>query len=99
MNTPIQTYQDKIIPLLRRYNVRRAAFFGSLVDGRFSQSSDVDMLVLPPAHMSLLDFVGLKQDIEDHIGRDVDLVSYNGISPYLRESILSEQHIFYEADQ
>jgi predicted nucleotidyltransferase len=99
MNSTLATYKDQIVPLLKRYNVRKAAFFGSLVDGRFTQMSDVDMLVLPPPTMSLLDFVGLKQDIEDRIGKDVDLVSYNGLSPYLKDSILSEQRVFYEANQ
>ncbi|KKU87422.1 hypothetical protein A3A64_00460 [Candidatus Gottesmanbacteria bacterium RIFCSPLOWO2_01_FULL_48_11] len=92
-------YGDEIIPILKRYKVRKAAFFGSLVDGRFTQTSDVDVLVLPPEHMSLLDFVGLKQDIEDRIGKEVDLVSYNGLSPYLKDTILSEQRVFYEANE
>jgi len=46
--------------------------------------------------MSLLDFVGLKQDIEDAIGIDVDLVSYNGINKYLKDAILSQEQVFYE---
>ena len=48
--------------------------------------------------MSLLDFVGLKQDIKDILNKEVDLVSYNGLSPYLKDGILSEQQIFYEAN-
>ncbi len=39
---------------------------------------------------SLLDFVGLWQELEDLFGLKVDLVSEGGISPYLREQILSE---------
>lgn len=39
---------------------------------------------------SLLDFVGLWQELEDLLGAKVDLVSEGGISPYLRERILSE---------
>jgi hypothetical protein len=39
---------------------------------------------------SLLDFVGLWQELEDLLGRKVDLVSEAGISPYLRDQILSE---------
>lgn len=98
MNTPIVTrYSEQIIPILQRYHVSKAAFFGSLVVGGLTPSSDVDILVMPPKGMSLLDFVALKQDIEDVIKEDVDLVSYNGISPYLKESILDNQYVFYEA--
>lgn len=96
MTKQFTQYKEKIIPILKRYNVPKAAFFGSFVDGRFTEKSDVDILVLPPEGMSLLDFVGLKQDIEDTIGKDVDLVSYNGLSPYLKDNILSEQQVFYE---
>jgi predicted nucleotidyltransferase len=39
---------------------------------------------------SLLDFVGLWQELEDLLGLKVDLVSEGGISPYLRDQILSE---------
>ncbi|MBI5619754.1 nucleotidyltransferase domain-containing protein [Candidatus Gottesmanbacteria bacterium] len=93
----VQRYSDRIVPILERYRVPKAAFFGSFVTGQFTRKSDVDILVLPPKGMSLLDFVALKQDIEDCIHEKVDLVSYHGISPYLRESILAGQQVFYEA--
>ena len=41
-----------------------------------------------------LGFVRLKRDLEQSLDKKVDLVSYNGISPYLRDSILrNEQKI------
>lgn len=92
----VQRFTQQIIPILERYRVPKAAFFGSLVSGRLTPISDVDILVMPPKGMSFLDFVALKQDIEDVIKEDVDLVSYNGISPYLKESILGSQNVFYE---
>lgn len=97
MTAQIKQYSHIITPIMRRYGVVKAAFFGSVVGEQFHENeSDVDILVLPPRGMSLLDFIGLKQDIEDMIHKDVDLVSYNGISPYLRNSILSGEQIFYE---
>jgi len=90
-------FTPKVIPILQSYHVAKAAFFGSLVHGEFQEdSSDVDILIMPPKEMSLLDFIALKQDIEDRIGKKVDLVSYNGLSPYLKDSILNGQYIFYE---
>lgn len=97
MTTQFKLYSDSITPIIRRYGVMKAAFFGSLVDGNFREGkSDVDILILPPKGMSLLDFIGLKQDIEDAIHTEIDLVSYNGISPYLKTSILSGEQVFYE---
>ncbi len=90
-------YSNQIVPILKRYSVPKAAFFGSIVDGKYvSGKSDLDILVQPADGMSLMDFIGLKQDIEDAIGITVDLVSYNGMSKYLKESILSNEKVFYE---
>jgi predicted nucleotidyltransferase len=90
-------FTSQIVPILKRYSVPKAAYFGSFVDGRYvAGKSDIDILVEPPKGMSLLGFVGLKQDIEDALGVGVDLVSYNGISKYLKESILSHEKVFYE---
>ena len=68
------------------------------MDGRFDEKkSDIDILILPPEDMSLLDFSSLHLDLEDTLQRQVDLVSYNGISRYMRENILKGQQVFYEA--
>ena len=97
MTNQMMQYTPQVIPILQRYQIAKAAFFGSLVDGKFQEGhSDVDILVMPPKGMSLLGFIALKQDIEDRIGKKVDLVSYNGLSPYLKESILNGQYVFYE---
>jgi hypothetical protein len=85
-----------IIPLLYKHDVIKAAFFGSLVAGGFTEKSDVDILIEFPKGKSLLDLVHLKQEIEELISKKVDLVTYNSLHPLLRESILSEQEVFYE---
>jgi len=38
---------------------------------------------------TLFDFIGIKQELEDSLQRDVDLVEYSNIKPALRESILT----------
>jgi predicted nucleotidyltransferase len=64
--------------------------FGSLSRGEGGESSDLDLLVALEEGRSLLDLVGLKQDIEDLIHRSVDVVTERALSPYLRERVLSE---------
>jgi predicted nucleotidyltransferase len=39
---------------------------------------------------SLLDLVGLKQDIEDLLHRPVDVVTEPALSPYIRSRVLAE---------
>ncbi|OPY29217.1 MAG: hypothetical protein A4E27_00198 [Methanobacterium sp. PtaU1.Bin242] len=41
--------------------------------------------------ISLLDFVGIKLEIEEKLGRKVDLVEYSTIKPLLKENILKEE--------
>ena len=65
--------------------------FGSYVRGEMREDSDIDIVVKIEKDISLLDFVELKLEIEEVLGRKVDLVEYNTIKPLLRERILKEQ--------
>ena len=93
MGTYIEEIKQKILPILQRYGVKRVGLFGSCVRGEIREDSDIDILVEIEKDISLLDFVGLKLEIEEVLGKKVDLVEYNTIKPLLREKILSEQVI------
>lgn len=79
-----------IIPILLKYQVKKAALFGSYARGDFNEKSDVDILFQPPDDMGI-GVVSLKRDLESALEKKVDLVSYDGISKYLKEYILSNQ--------
>jgi len=81
---------DQIIPILHKYHVKKASLFGSYARGDYNETSDVDILFQPPKHMGL-EVVSLKRDLEGVLKRKVDLVSYNGISKYLKQYILENQ--------
>jgi len=88
----IDEVKVKVTPILKRYGVKRAAVFGSLVRGEDTETSDIDILVdIATKDMSLLDFVGLKIEIEESLGRKVDLVEYGAIKPLIKDRILNEQ--------
>jgi predicted nucleotidyltransferase len=87
----IDEIRRKILPILQRHGVKRAGIFGSVVRGEARGDSDIDILVEVGSDMSLLDFVGLKLEIEEALGRRVDLVEYSTIKPLLKERILGEQ--------
>ena len=63
--------------------------------GEFTRKSDVDILVELGKDISLLEFVGIKDELEDSLGRSVDLVEYQAIKPRLRSRILSEEIRIY----
>ena len=91
MKKDINKIKQKILPILQDYGIKRLALFGSCVRGEMEKESDIDILVDIKADISLLDFVGLKQKIEEVLGRKVDLVEYDTLKPLLRERILKEQ--------
>ena len=75
--------QNKIVPILKRHAVKRAGLFGSFARQELTSDSDVDILIELQADKSLLDLVALKLDLEDAIGRSVDLLEYPMIHPRL----------------
>ena len=91
MEIDIAKIKQKILPILLRYGVTGVGLFGSYVRGEMREDSDIDIVVKIEKDISLLDFVGLKLEIEEVLGRKVDLVEYNTIKPLLRERILKEQ--------
>ncbi len=91
MEKYIEELRSKVIPILKQHGVVRASVFGSFVRREMKEGSDIDILIELPREKSLLDFVALKLDLEDVLGRKVDLVEYSTIHPLLRERILEEQ--------
>jgi len=91
----IEEIKEKVTPLLIRHQVRRAGIFGSVAKENDTLKSDIDILVELDNKISLLDFVGMKLELEDLLGRTVDLVEYQAIKPRLREKILEEEIRIY----
>ena len=87
----IDEIKRKILSILKRYNVKRAGIFGSVVRGEENKESDIDILVEIVDRMSLLDFAGLKLELEEALAQRVDLGEYSTIKPMIKEQILSEE--------
>lgn len=83
--------KTKTLPILKEAGATRSSLFGSYVKGMEKSTSDVDILVELPEHLSLLDIVDLKLKLESALKKKVDLVEYKAIRPELKESILSHQ--------
>ena len=87
----------KIIPILRSYGAKKASVFGSVSRGDERPDSDVDLLIdRGPEPMGIYKFIGLKYDLEDALGRDVDLVSEGYINKFLELYIRPELKVIYE---
>ncbi|WP_457613569.1 nucleotidyltransferase family protein [Methanocaldococcus sp.] len=64
--------------------------FGSYARNEQKETSDIDILVEFDKKKSLLDLVRLKYELEEVLGKEVDILTYNSIHPLLKERILNE---------
>ncbi len=86
----LRARREEILGCATDHGARNVRVFGSVVRGESGALSDVDLLVEMEPGRSLIDFVGLWQDLEDMLGSRVDVLSDGGVSPHLRERIYAE---------
>jgi predicted nucleotidyltransferase len=80
----IKKHQDK----LNDFGVNRLGLFGSFVHNAANNESDIDILVIFEASKkSFHNFINLLFFLEDLLGREVDLVTIESLSPYLGKNI------------
>ena len=88
-------YFSKIIrqhlpKLIQEYNVSYLGIFGSYIRGEQKENSDLDILVEFYKEPDLLEFIGLKQELSEMLGVEVDLVMKNALKPRIGKRILAE---------
>jgi predicted nucleotidyltransferase len=82
--------KKRVQPILEKYGIEKAGIFGSAARKK-SEANDIDLLVKIEQKISLLDFIGIQQELEDELKMKVDLVEYDSLKPALREEVLKEE--------
>ncbi len=82
--------RDEILRLAEQYGASNVRVFGSVARGEARPDSDIDLLVDFKPDYRLWDKIGLKQDLEDLLGRKVDLVHAAFIRDEIAPTILRE---------
>ncbi len=78
-------------PEIRALGVQRLALFGSVARGQARLDSDVDLLVqFFPGAKTYDRFFALSELLEERLGRRVELVTAEALSPFFGPRILSE---------
>ncbi len=88
---------NKVIEICRENGTRKVSLFGSFVRGEAGPDSDVDLIVEFLKPTGFLALVKLERELSEALGRPVDLLTEKAISPHLRDQILNEQQVIYEA--
>jgi predicted nucleotidyltransferase len=86
----LAAFRDEIRRIASRYGVGNIRVFGSAARGDGRPDSDVDFLVDLEPGRDLLDLIAAKQDLEDLLGRKVDIVTERSVSPYIRDFIMED---------
>ena len=83
--------RERIVAILRAHGIVHAGIFGSFAGGEHRASSDLDLLIEPQTGATLLDLARLELELEDLLGRHVDLVTYDELHLAIRDQALREQ--------
>lgn len=89
---------DRLAELCRRHGIARLALFGSAARGELEAGSDIDVLVeFVPGRRVGLRFITVQEELEELMGRKVDLNTRAFLSPYFRDRVVAEAVPLYEA--
>lgn len=89
-------FKNKITPILKSRQVKKAAIFGSFSRGQEKKNSDIDMLIEFKGKKTLIDLIRLKFELEKKTGKKFDILTYKSLHPLIKDRIIKEQKIFYE---
>lgn len=87
----LEQIKKTIIPILKHNDVIKAGIFGSYARGEAKKKSDLDILVKFKRKKSLLSIVRAERELQESIGKKVDIVEYSTIHPRLKNQILKEE--------
>ena len=87
--------KEKIIEICKRNDISYCAVFGSFARAEASDESDIDLLVRFSKPKGF-DWLDAAFEIEDALGKKVDLVTENALSPYIKNNVLRDLQVIYE---
>lgn len=87
--------KEKIIEICKRNDISYCALFGSYARGEADENSDIDLLVRFSKPIGWK-FYGIADDLQDVLGKKVDLATERMLNKYIRESVLQDLKVIYE---
>ena len=81
-----------------RKDIRLMSLFGSYVNGSPTGESDVDILIQfsDDAVIGLFEYARIQRELSLALGLKVDLVTFEGLSKYVKQQVLQEAELVYQ---
>jgi predicted nucleotidyltransferase len=87
----LQEKREQVLEIAAKHGAFNVRVFGSVVRGEDNPESDIDFLIdYDPEKVTPWFPGGLLMDLQDLLGRKVDVLTERGISPLIREQVLAE---------
>lgn len=98
-NLPITLSEISIQEFCQRHHIRWLALFGSVLREDFRPESDVDVLVeFEPEHVpGLIGLLQMQDELATLTGRTVDLLTPRFLHRQIRQQVLNEARVIYDA--
>ena len=96
-SNPLAKYQSKIAKVAKANHVSYLALFGSYARGEQKKTSDIDLLVEFNKPIGLIHLIHTEHELEDVLGKNVDLITKGGLNKYLKPYIQNDLTTIYEA--
>jgi uncharacterized protein len=86
----LHAVRGQILAAAARRGLREVRVFGSVARGDAVETSDVDLLVAPGPDTTLFDLGGFALEVEEIVGRHVDVATPRGLKARIRDRVLAE---------
>ena len=86
----LHAVRGQILAAASRRGLREVRVFGSVARGEAVEASDVDLLVAPGPDTTLFDLSGFALEVEEIVGRHVDVATPRGLKARIRDRVLAE---------
>ena len=94
-----QSELEFLVDIARRHHIAYLAVFGSYARGEARADSDIDLYVRFGRDVDLFEMLGIKHEIEDGLGRSVDLIAEELVEPYefVRDGMSQDLTVLYDS--
>ena len=96
MSEKLNEIRKAVLPIFKQYGISQAGVFGSYARGEEQPSSDIDFLIHLGKPIDLIEFIRLKAQLQDALGKRIDLVTDDTIIPYFEPDIKKDLISIYE---